>query len=66
MKNPDRPIPAVNEAGTLVTVRDGIRIFVYEFVPASDFKNTVYIVSGITGINHKSDKDIIEFNLKMK
>ncbi len=61
VKNPDRPIPAVNDAGTFVTVRDGIKIFVYEFVPASDFKNTIYIISGITGINHKSEKDIIEF-----
>jgi len=59
-KNPDRPIPSVSEAGTFVTVRDGIKIFVYEFVPASDFKNTIYIISGITGINHKSEKDIIE------
>lgn len=59
-KNPDRPIPSLSEAGTFVTVRDGIKIFVYEFVPASDFKNTIYIISGITGINHISEKDIIE------
>lgn len=59
-KNPDRPIPSVGEAGTFVTVRDGIKIFVYEFVPVSDFKNTIYIISGITGINHVSEKDIIE------
>jgi alpha-beta hydrolase superfamily lysophospholipase len=60
MKNLDRPIPDKNEAGSFVTVRDGIKIFVYEFVPVSDFKNTIYIISGITGINHKSEKDIIE------
>jgi alpha-beta hydrolase superfamily lysophospholipase len=60
MKNLDRIIPAENEAGTLIPVRDGIQIFVYEFVPVSDFKNTIYIISGITGINHKSEKDIIE------
>jgi alpha-beta hydrolase superfamily lysophospholipase len=60
MKNPDSPIPDKNEAGSFVIVRDGIQIFVYEFVPVSDFKNTIYIISGITGINHKSEKDIIE------
>ena len=60
MKNPDRPIPEENEDGTFITVRDGIKIFVYEYVPVSDFKNTIYIISGITGINHKSEKDIIE------
>jgi alpha-beta hydrolase superfamily lysophospholipase len=60
MKNPDRPVPDENETGTFITVRDGIKIFVYEFVPTGDFKNTIYIISGITGINHKSEKDIIE------
>jgi len=60
MKNFDRPIPADNEEGSFITVRDGIEIFVYEYVPSGDFNNTIYIVSGITGINHKSEKDIIE------
>ena len=60
LKNPDRPIPAENDEGNFITVRDGLKIFVYEYVPVSDFKNTIYIISGITGINHKSEKDIIE------
>jgi pimeloyl-ACP methyl ester carboxylesterase len=60
MKNPDRPIPKDNEEGSFITVRDGLKIFVYEFVPGREFKNTIYIVSGITGINHNSEKDIIE------
>jgi len=60
MKNPDRPIPKDNEEGSFITVRDGLKIFVYEFVPAREFKNTIYIVSGITGINHNSEKEIIE------
>ena len=61
MKNFDRPIPKDNEQGNLITVRDGIKIFVYKYSPISDFKRTIYIVSGITGINHKSENDIIEF-----
>jgi hypothetical protein len=60
MKNPDHIIPAGNETGTFVIVRDGIKIFVYEYAPVSDYKNTIYIISGITGINHKNEKDIIE------
>jgi alpha-beta hydrolase superfamily lysophospholipase len=60
MKNPDRPLVKENEPGTFITVRDGIKIFVYEHVPESGFKNTIYIISGITGINHKNEKDIIE------
>jgi alpha-beta hydrolase superfamily lysophospholipase len=60
MKNPDRPIPDENAEGTFYTVRDGTKIFVYEYLPVYDFKNTIYIISGITGINHQSEKDIID------
>ena len=60
MKSLDRPIPSYNEASFFISVRDGINIFVYEFIPESDFKNTIYIISGITGINHNNEKEIIE------
>jgi alpha-beta hydrolase superfamily lysophospholipase len=60
MKNLGCQIPKKNETGSFVTVRDGLKIFVYEYVPVSDFKNTVFIISGITGINHNSEKEIIE------
>lgn len=60
MKNPDRPIPEDNEEGSFITVRDGKKIFVYEYVPSCDFNHTIYIISGITGINHKNEKEIIE------
>ena len=33
MKNPDRPLPKEYEEGSFITVRDGLKIFVYEFVP---------------------------------
>lgn len=60
MKNIDRPSPEDNEPGKFITMRDGSKIFVYEYTPVNDFKNTIYIISGITGINHKSEKDIID------
>jgi alpha-beta hydrolase superfamily lysophospholipase len=60
MKNLDRPFPKDHEEGSFISVKDGIRIFVYEYVPKLDFKNTIYIISGIAGINHNSEKDIIE------
>jgi len=41
MKNPDRPIPAENEESNFITVQDGLKIFVYEYVPVSDVKNTI-------------------------
>ena len=59
MKNLDRPFPKDNEEGSFITVRDGVKIFVYEYVPKHEFKSTLYIVSGITGINHKIESDII-------
>lgn len=60
MKNPDRPIPGESAEGSFFTVRDGTKIFVYEYIPISHYKNTIYIISGITGINHTIEKDIIE------
>jgi alpha-beta hydrolase superfamily lysophospholipase len=60
MKNVDRPVPDEMEDGLFITVKDGTKIFVYEYVPKIEFTCTIYIISGITGINHKSEKDIIE------
>lgn len=60
MKNLDRPIPLENEAGAFISVREGINLFVYEQIPKYDFRRTIYIISGITGINHKNEQDIIE------
>ncbi len=58
-KNPDRPFPVEKEAGKFISVRDGTNIFVYEYIPDCEVKCTIYIVSGITGINHKSENDLI-------
>lgn len=60
IRNNDRPIPEVNETGRFITVRDGLKIFIYEYIPLKEFKNTIYIISGITGINHRSERDLIE------
>jgi acylglycerol lipase len=60
MKNTDRPIPTDNESGSFITVKDGLKIFVYTYYPITEFKITIYIISGITGINHNSEKEIIE------
>ncbi len=59
MMNPDRQSPASDAEGYFLTVRDGSKIFVSEHSPAGGSKNTIYIFSGITGINHNNEKDII-------
>jgi alpha-beta hydrolase superfamily lysophospholipase len=58
--NLERPFPKDNEEGFFISVRDGTKIFVYEYVPKNEYKSTIFIISGITGINHKSEKDVIE------
>ncbi|MFN8256485.1 MAG: alpha/beta fold hydrolase [Bacteroidales bacterium] len=60
MKNPSRPEIADKEPGIFITVRDGLKIFVYEYVPVTDYSCTVFIISGITGINHHAEKEVIE------
>ena len=60
MKNFDRPLPADESEGIFHTVSDGTKIFVHTYIPKDEVSATVFILSGITGINHNSEKDIIE------
>ncbi len=60
VKNIERPVPGNGETGYFREVRDGLKIFVYEHIPSKKFSNTIYIISGITGINHKAEWEIIE------
>ncbi|MFH1249867.1 MAG: alpha/beta hydrolase [bacterium] len=45
--------------GQFYTVSDGTKIFTYTFLPNNEYSKTVYILSGITGINHNREMDII-------
>lgn len=60
MKNTDRPLPANGSEGIFHTTSDGTKIFVHTYLTEGDISASIYILSGITGINHNSDKDIIE------
>jgi acylglycerol lipase len=60
MKNLDRPLPAHESEGIFHTLSDGTKIFVYTYLPKGEVFATIYVISGITGINHNSEKDIIE------
>lgn len=60
MKNFNRPLPVSASEGVFHTVGDGTKIFVHTHLPECDEYATVYVLSGITGINHNSEKDIIE------
>jgi alpha-beta hydrolase superfamily lysophospholipase len=39
---------------------DGIKLFIYDFIPVENYNAAVFIISGITGINPHTEKDIIE------
>jgi alpha-beta hydrolase superfamily lysophospholipase len=60
MKNFDRPLPASESEGIFHATSDGTKIFVHTRLPAGDVSASIYVLSGITGINHNSEKDIIE------
>ena len=60
LKNFDKPVKPENEEGTFQSVRDRIKIFVYEKTPQIKANTSIYIITGITGINHKNEKDIID------
>lgn len=59
MENPGCQSPDNEKEGHFLTVRDGMEIFISEFVPTGEIRNTIYIISGITGINPDNEKDII-------
>jgi alpha-beta hydrolase superfamily lysophospholipase len=60
MKNFDKPEIIGKSDGRFYKARDGIQLFIYDYKPMDNYNSTIFIISGITGINHKKEKDIIE------
>jgi alpha-beta hydrolase superfamily lysophospholipase len=60
MNNMNKPILSNNNEGYFLEVKDKHRLFVYDYQPIENYNATIFIISGITGINHTSEKDIIE------
>lgn len=46
--------------GFFYTASDGCNLFIYDYKPAAHYEVSIFIISGITGINHHNEKDIIE------
>jgi alpha-beta hydrolase superfamily lysophospholipase len=61
MKNPVKPEIASNDSGRFYTVSDDCQLFIYDYQPNANYTSTIVVISGITGINHNSEKDLIEF-----
>lgn len=60
MKNFEKPEILNKSEGYFIKVRDGLQLFIYDYIPTENYNSTIFIISGITGINHNSEKDIIE------
>ena len=58
MKNLDPEIPS-NLEGRFIITEDDTSIFIYDYIPKQKNLGIIYIISGITGINHFQEKDMI-------
>ena len=52
------PLSDNENEGSFYKVSDGTNIFYSIYIPSTEPKKTIYIISGYTGINHITDKDI--------
>ena len=59
-QNPDKPVVPDDNEGSFFEVKDNTRLFVYNYQPNENYKSTIFIISGITGINHHAERDVIE------
>lgn len=60
MKNIEKPNVHNDSIGEFYNTKDDCRLFFYDFRPNENYKSTIFIISGITGINHNNESDIIE------
>ncbi len=60
MKNLERPdVSSVND-GYFFLTNNGCKLYVYDHQPIENYLSTIFVISGITGINHHAEKDVIE------
>ncbi len=60
MKNFAKPEIIDQSECSFIEVRDGLQLFIFDYKPIENYKSTIFIISSITGINHTSEKDLIE------
>ncbi|MBN2735398.1 MAG: alpha/beta fold hydrolase [Spirochaetales bacterium] len=58
-ENPDAPVKEPHEPGCFINVSDNSQLFVYSYQPEGEIRASIYILSGITGIDHYQEEDII-------
>jgi alpha-beta hydrolase superfamily lysophospholipase len=60
MENPPRPEPPQADEGYFFTASDGVDIFIYEERESGRPKQLLFLLSGVTGINHRNEQRIID------
>lgn len=60
MKNPEKPILTTEDEGYFYLSKDGCKLFISDYQTIDEYKASIFIISGITGINHFAEKDLIE------
>jgi alpha-beta hydrolase superfamily lysophospholipase len=60
MKNLERPKVSSADKGHFFTTKNGCQLYMYVYQPIGNYQVTIFIISGITGINHNAEKDMIE------
>ncbi len=56
----ERPAIPVEKGGFFVKTSNGGNLYVYDVKPSGNYGATIYLISGITGINHHAEREIIE------
>lgn len=60
MRNPERPTIDGLPPDSFFTASDGARLFFHVRDPGPRSRASVYVISGYTGINHESERDVID------
>ena len=59
VKNFEKPEKPSSSEGRFFRTHDGLQLFVYEYLPEDNYDITFFVISGISGINHHREMDII-------
>ncbi len=60
VRNPEKPAIENDQNITFFKTIDSLNLCIYDYKPSNDYKATIFIISGITGINHHNEQEIIE------
>jgi len=60
LKNIEKPSVCITNDSRIFTTKDSLKIYIFDYKPIKNYKSVIFIISGITGINHNNEQEIIE------